>query len=619
MHNIEEKQGYKFTEKFGYIPEDWDVAKIKDKSEVKTGGTPSTSISEYWNGNIKWMSSGELNNKRIYDVVGRITEIGLNNSSANMIPKNSILIGLAGQGKTRGTAAINYVDLSTNQSIAAILPSKYFNSEFLYQCIDKRYEELRELSSGGGGRGGLNKTLIMNLPILLPPLPEQEKIAEVLSDIDELIESTQKLIDKKKDLKTATMQKLLAPKENWENRILGDLGVTYTGLSGKTKQDFETGNAYYITFLNIMNNISVNINTFEKVNIKPTESQCLCKKNDIFFNTSSETPEEVGMCSVLMNEIENLYLNSFCFGFRLRKNNEVDSLFLVYLFRSKFGRELMMRLAQGSTRYNLSKDNFIQSTIKIPKYEEQKKIAHLLFDMDAEIEALEKELNKYKDLKTGMMQELLTGKKRLLNNPNKVELFNVKKMSTPANKKVANDEFKDAIIISMLAYKFGSTQYPLGAFRRQKLSYLFKRHNNLPIDEYLKKAMGPYNPQMKYSGGEGIAIRNKYVKEVKQRGLIASSEIAKAKTYFDKYYSKDSLLWLEQNFRYKSNNELEVLATIDYTILDLKAQNKEITLANIKEYINNNAEWKPKLEKPFFTDSAIIKAIQESKNLLNSH
>ena len=239
--------------------------------------------------------------------------------------------------------------------------------------------------------------------------------------------------------------------------------------------------------------------------------------------------------------------------------------------------------------------------------------------MDAEIEALEKELNKYKDLKTGMMQELLTGKKRLLNNPNKVELFNVKKMSTPANKKVANDEFKDAIIISMLAYKFGSNQYPLGAFRRQKLSYLFKRHNNLPIDEYLKKAMGPYNPQMKYSGGEGIAIRNKYVKEVKQRGLIASSEIAKAKTYFDKYYSKDSLLWLEQNFRYKSNNELEVLATIDYTILDLEAQNKEITLANIKEYINNNAEWKPKLEKPFFTDSAIIKAIQESKNLLNSH
>ena len=600
MHNIEEKQGYKFTEEFGYIPEDWGYDKLYKYCSICTG-----------KGNTQ-----DSENDGIYPFYVRSPIIERSN---NYLYDGEAVLTV---GDGVGTGKVfHYINGKFNfhQRVYKLSDFVNLNGKFFFYLFSSFFGNRVNQMTAKSSVDSVRLEMISQMYILLPPLPEQEKIAEALSDIDELIESTQKLIDKKKDLKTATMQKLLAPKENWENRILGDLGVTYTGLSGKTKQDFETGNAYYITFLNIMNNISVNINTFEKVNIKPTESQCLCKKNDIFFNTSSETPEEVGMCSVLMNEIENLYLNSFCFGFRLRKNNEVDSLFLVYLFRSKFGRELMMRLAQGSTRYNLSKDNFIQSTIKIPKYEEQKKIAHLLFDMDAEIEALEKELNKYKDLKTGMMQELLTGKKRLLNNPNKVELFNVKKMSTPANKKVANDEFKDAIIISMLAYKFGSTQYPLGAFRRQKLSYLFKRHNNLPIDEYLKKAMGPYNPQMKYSGGEGIAIRNKYVKEVKQRGLIASSEIAKAKTYFDKYYSKDSLLWLEQNFRYKSNNELEVLATIDYTILDLKAQNKEITLANIKEYINNNAEWKPKLEKPFFTDSAIIKAIQESKNLLNSH
>ena len=623
MHNIEEKQGYKFTEEFGYIPEDWNFLPIGTLIESnRLGGNYTNSFSE---NDFPLIKMGNLDRGKInLDKLEYIQDKEINNN--DKLEYGDLLFN------TRNTPElVGKVAIWQNELPLAYYNSNLMNLKFKTSLISSNFFVnyilntknmiflLKNIAIGTTSVAAIYNRDLYKLSIPVPPLPEQEKIAEVLSDIDELIESTQKLIDKKKDLKTATMQKLLTPKENWENRILGDLGVTYTGLSGKTKQDFETGNAYYITFLNIMNNISVNTNTFEKVNIKPTESQCLCKKNDIFFNTSSETPEEVGMCSVLMNEIENLYLNSFCFGFRLRKNNEVDSLFLVYLFRSKFGRELMMRLAQGSTRYNLSKDNFIQSTIKIPKYEEQKKSAHLLFDMDAEIEALEKELNKYKDLKTGMMQELLTGKKRLLNNPNKVELFNVKKMSTPANKKVANDEFKDAIIISMLAYKFGSNQYPLGAFRRQKLSYLFKRHNNLPIDEYLKKAMGPYNPQMKYSGGEGIAIRNKYVKEVKQRGLIASSEIAKAKTYFDKYYSKDSLLWLEQNFRYKSNNELEVLATIDYTILDLKAQNKEITLANIKEYINNNAEWKPKLEKPFFTDSAIIKAIQESKNLLNSH
>lgn len=624
MHNIEEKQGYKFTEEFGYIPEDWGVCYIKDVSTIfgRIGfrGYTIEDIVKENEGAISLSPSNIIDGNISYKNCTYISLFKYEESPEIKIYNNDIV--LVKTGSTFGKSALIknlYEKATLNPQLIVFKNLKINNILFSYIMKTKYFMKQIYGTIVGGAIPTLSQEQVYKFNILVPTKLEQEKIAEVLSDIDELIESTQKLIDKKKDLKTATMQKLLAPKENWENRILGDLGVTYTGLSGKTKQDFETGNAYYITFLNIMNNISVNINTFEKVNIKPTESQCLCKKNDIFFNTSSETPEEVGMCSVLMNEIENLYLNSFCFGFRLRKNNEVDSLFLVYLFRSKFGRELMMRLAQGSTRYNLSKDNFIQSTIKIPKYEEQKKIAHLLFDTDAEIEALEKELNKYKDLKTGMMQELLTGKKRLLNNPNKVELFNVKKMSTPANKKVANDEFKDAIIISMLAYKFGSNQYPLGAFRRQKLSYLFKRHNNLPIDEYLKKAMGPYNPQMKYSGGEGIAIRNKYVKEVKQRGLIASSEIAKAKTYFDNYYSKDSLLWLEQNFRYKSNNELEVLATIDCTILDLKAQNKEITLANIKEYINNNAEWKPKLEKPFFTDSAIIKAIQESKNLLNSH
>ena len=593
MHNIEEKQGYKFTEEFGYIPEDWDVAKIKDKSEVKTGGTPSTSISEYWNGNIKWMSSGELNNKRIYDVVGRITEIGLNNSSANMIPKNSILIGLAGQGKTRGTAAINYVDLSTNQSIAAILPSKYFNSEFLYQCIDKRYEELRELSSGGGGRGGLNKTLIMNLPILLPPLPEQEKIAEVLSDIDELIESTQKLIDKKKDLKTATMQKLLMPKPHWVKKCFDDV---FRRLQSKKYQinstDYSTEGRYPIVDQG-----------HNKICGYTDNSKVLLKNEDgiIVFGDHTRIIKFIDFDFVVGADGTQLII----------ANDKYNIKFLYYLLKLK---------DIPNTGYNRHFKFLLEQNYIIPiDIKEQQQIAQTLSDMDAEIEALEKELNKYKDLKTGMMQELLTGKKRLVNNPSKVESSKVIKMSTPVNKKVANDEFKDAIIISMLTYKFGSNKYPLGAFRRQKLSYLFKRYNNLPIDDYLKKAMGPYNPQMKYSGGEGIAIRNKYVKKVKQRGLIASSEISKAETYFNKYYSQASLLWLEKNFRYKNNNELEVLATIDYTILDLKTQNKEITLANIKEYINNNTEWQQKLEKSFFTDDAIVKAMQESKKLLNSY
>lgn len=201
----------KMTE-LGEIPEDWEVKKLGEFTRIQAGGTPSTLFEEYWNGNIRWMNSGELNMKRVYEVEGRITELGLANSSTHLFPKNCVLIGLAGQGKTRGTAAINYVELCTNQSIAAIFPSFSHNSEFLYQNIDNRYNELRELSDGGGGRGGLNLKIIGNLEIALPPKKEQNSIAKILSDMDNEIDLLNTKLEKYRNLKTAMMQQLLTGK-----------------------------------------------------------------------------------------------------------------------------------------------------------------------------------------------------------------------------------------------------------------------------------------------------------------------------------------------------------------------------------------------------------------------
>lgn len=184
---------------------------------------------------------------------------------------------------------------------------------------------------------------------------------------------------------------------------------------------------------------------------------------------------------------------------------------------------------------------------------------------------------------------------------------------------MANDEFKDAILISVLAYKFENEQYPLGAFRRQKLSYFYKRHANINIDEYTKKAMGPYNSKMKYQGAENIAIRNKYVKKVGNRGIVATNLISKAEEYYNRYYNSADMQWLDANFHYENNNNLEVLATVDYAINDLVSQNKAITLANIKTYIASDEEWRPKLELDYFTDNAIIKAMEKIKKLFNSY
>jgi type I restriction enzyme S subunit len=192
--------------------EGWTIRNIGSFTDVCSGGTPSTFISDYWNGNIRWMNSGELNFKRVYEVENRITELGLNNSATRLIPVNCVLIGLAGQGKTRGTVAINKVALCTNQSIAAIFPCEEVNHTFLYYNLDSRYHELRGLSTGDGGRGGLNLTIIKKLKISLPPPEEQKAIAQVLSDFDSLIDGLQLQINKQKQIKEGVMSQLLTGK-----------------------------------------------------------------------------------------------------------------------------------------------------------------------------------------------------------------------------------------------------------------------------------------------------------------------------------------------------------------------------------------------------------------------
>ena len=188
----------------------WVEKRIGDMAEVATGATPSTLCPEFWGGDIRWMSSGELNDKIVSEVVGRITKAGFDACSTHMVPVGCVLIGLAGQGKTRGTAAYNLVELCTNQSIAAILPNASFDSRFLYYYMDQQYEELRLLSAGDGGRGGLTKGQIENFFVTIPPTNvEQHAISIVLSDMDTEIMALEAKRSKFEQIKQGMMQELL--------------------------------------------------------------------------------------------------------------------------------------------------------------------------------------------------------------------------------------------------------------------------------------------------------------------------------------------------------------------------------------------------------------------------
>ena len=187
----------------------WTTRRVGELTHVAAGGTPNTNIDRYWGGQIRWMSSGELHKKKVTEVAGRITEVGLAESSAQLFPAETVLIGLAGQGKTRGTVAISEIELATNQSIAGILPSEQHDSGFLYHNLDSRYDELRAMSTGGSGRGGLNLTIIRNVEVLMPELDEQAAIASVLSGADAEIDLLKLRLEKAKDIKQGMMQELL--------------------------------------------------------------------------------------------------------------------------------------------------------------------------------------------------------------------------------------------------------------------------------------------------------------------------------------------------------------------------------------------------------------------------
>ena len=187
----------------------WETKRLGEFTNCTAGGTPSTVISEYWGGTIRWMNSGELNNKIVHDVEGRITEQGLRESSTKIVPPQCVLVGLAGQGKTRGTVAITTIELCTNQSIAAIYPNDSFIPEYLYYSLDARYEELRGMSTGDGGRGGLNLQIILSITVPFPHVDEQRAIAAILSDMDAETAALEQRRDKCRAVKQGMMQQLL--------------------------------------------------------------------------------------------------------------------------------------------------------------------------------------------------------------------------------------------------------------------------------------------------------------------------------------------------------------------------------------------------------------------------
>lgn len=396
-------QGYKATA-LGIIPQEWKTIRLKDCFSISAGGdVQKDCFSEAPSLQYKYpIYSNSLFNHGLYGF-----------TSHPRHKANSITI--TGRGAL-GHAEYREIDFDAIVRLLVLAPKIPLNGQYITEYINFRKPFFYEST----GVPQLTAPQIANIQVLFPPLGEQRKIAEVLGVWDEAIEKQARLIEKLALRKRGLMQRLLSAKlrlpgfsEPWKKVKLGDIGDTYNGLSGKNKDDFEYGNAQFIPYINVFSNERIDTNNLGCVQIEPNEQQNTVKYGDIFFTVSSETPDEVGMASVLLEHLDNTYLNSFCFGYRLNDFSTLNPFFAAYLFRTEHFRNYMSVLAQGSTRFNISKKEVMKLKIDLPTIEEQTAIAEVLTAADREIELAKEKLERLRRQKRGLMQQLLSGKKRV--------------------------------------------------------------------------------------------------------------------------------------------------------------------------------------------------------------
>ena len=384
---------YKKT-KAGIMPEEWDEKFIKDiSSDIYAGATPETKVPEYWkNGTIPWLASGEIHKRRICQTEKSITEKGYLSSSTKMLPENCVLIALAGQGKTRGTVAVNKIPLCTNQSIAAIIPNNCYY-QYLYYFLDIRYNNLREISSGDGTRGGLNLNLISNYPVTLPPLPEQQKIADILTTQDKVIELKEQLLAKKQQQKKYLMQQLLTGKKR------------LPGFSGKWRKEQVRNLCTVVKGEQLNKDILDEIGLYYVLNGGMTPSGYTNKWN-IMENTISIS-EGGNSCGYVNFNREKFWSGGHCYTLQFVKTSEIMNLFLYFYL--KFCENKLQCLRVGSGLPNIQKSSLENFNVTYPTLEEQTAIANVLSAADREIDLLRQSIEAEKQKKKALMQLLLTG------------------------------------------------------------------------------------------------------------------------------------------------------------------------------------------------------------------
>lgn len=396
--------------RFKGFTDDWEQRKVSDVAKIIAGGTPSTKENSYWEPKeIPWLSSGEVHKKYITFTDDMISQIGMNNSSAKMVAKDSVLIALAGQGKTRGTVAINRIPLTTNQSIAAMTFNENFIPEFVFYNLENRYDELRRMSSGDGSRGGLNKQLVGDIEIPYTEKKEQERIGSFFESLDRIITLHQRKCDETKKLKKFMLQKMFPKKDakkpeirfvgftnDWEQRKLMEVAEY---RNGKAHENEINDDGEYIVVNSKFVSTNGEIRKFSYAQNEPLY------ENEIAF-VLSDVPNGRAIARTFLVDKSGKYtLNQRIAG--ITPHEDTDPY---YLYIKMNRNEYFLKFDDGNKQTNLSIKDVLNYEDMYPSYKEQQKIGMYFQQLDHLITLHQRKCDELKEFKKYMLQNMFPQK-----------------------------------------------------------------------------------------------------------------------------------------------------------------------------------------------------------------
>jgi type I restriction enzyme S subunit len=400
----------------GPIPDDWATEPLVQIGRWFSGGTPSLANKLYWTGNIPWVSPKDMKLPRLWDAIDHISLKAVSDG-ARVLPVGTVLMVIRGMILAHSFPVARLECPSAcNQDMKALVTRADIDSNFVLFWLTANRQNLRSLTTESThGTKRLPSEILFRQIICLPPLPEQRAIATALSDVDTLISGLDQLIAKKRDIKQATMQQLLTGQTRlpgfsgeWEVKRLGDVAIFLKGKGLPKSALSPFGEKPCIHYGELFTRYPETIGAIiSRTNGSRESFRSIA--NDVLMPTSDVTPRGLAKASCI--KVNDVILGGDILVIRPEKNRICGS-YLSYVIRSE--EEQVLQLVTGSTVFHLYGSDMKKFLFLMPPLDEQTAITTVLSDMDAELAALEQRRDKTRDMKQGMMQELLTGRIRLI-------------------------------------------------------------------------------------------------------------------------------------------------------------------------------------------------------------